>query len=246
MRRTLVLITLVATATTLSVATAGAQGDSNAQFCNANWKISKIFAGLGSGGPDEQPTPEQFAAADAKLAPLLDDAEASIPAEIESAVTPGIALLRQGLETASQDPTLFEAGAQIDAWAYDNCDYQTVDVTATEYKFSGLPKNLDPGRTMFRLTNEGAELHEMVIFNIKTKTPLKKLLANEKRAEKESVFAGATFAEQDQAGYAYVQLKKGRHAAVCFVPVGATDPNAEPPEGPPHFHEGMFKEFQVA
>jgi hypothetical protein len=244
MRRTLVLATLVATVTTLSVATAGAQGEDTEQFCDANWKISKVFSGLGGG--EDQPSAEEFQKADAKLAPLLDDAEASVPAEIEPQVTAAIGLLRQGLETASQDPSFFETGGQIDAWAFDNCDYQTVDVTGTEYKFSGLPKKLEPGRTMFRLTNEGAELHELVVFSIKTKTPLKKLLANEKRAEKESVFAGAAFAEQDQSGYAYVQLKKGRHAAVCLVPVGATDPNVEPPEGPPHAAEGMAQEFQVA
>jgi hypothetical protein len=244
MRRLLVLATLVATATTLSVTTAGAQDDSTEQFCNVNWKISRIFNSIG-GGPDG-PSEEELAEIDAKLAPLFDQAEQAIPAEIQQQVTDAIAVLRQGIATAFEDPTVEENGAAIDAWAFDNCGYQTVEVTGTEYQFEGIPKNLDAGKTMFKFTNEGAELHELAIGYITTKTPLKKLLANEKRAEKEVRPVSGTFAEQDGTGYAYAALKKGRNVAVCFVPVGTTDPNAEPPEGPPHAAEGMVKEFKVS
>jgi len=240
MRRTLVLATLVATVTTLSVATAGAQGEDTEQFCDANWKISSVFSTI-----PEEPTDAQIEKIDAKLAPLLDDAEASAPAEIEPQVTAAVAALRNGIAAAFEDPSIPENGRAIDAWAYDNCDYQTVDVTGTEYEFSGIPKKLEPGRTMFRFTNEGAEIHELSFGRIKTKTPLKKLLADEKRAEKEVEQLSGTFAVQDETAYAYVNLKKGRHAAVCFVPVGSTDPDTEV-EGPPHVAEGMFKEFQVA
>jgi hypothetical protein len=241
----LVLATLVATIATLTVAATAAQAaPSTKKFCDANWKISEVFNSLFSGG-DEGPSDAQLQRADAKLAPLLDQAEQSVPADIEPEVTPALATLRQGLKTAFDDPTLGEHGAQIDGWAFDHCKYQAVDATATEYKFSGIPKNLTAGRAIFKLTNDGAEVHELSVAHIKTKTPLKKLLADEKRANKETTFLGSTgpVAETDTS-YAYVQLPKGRAVAVCFIPVGTTDIN-NIGNGKPHAAMGMVREFTV-
>ena len=70
-------------------------------------------------------------------------------------VTAASATLRQGIENTFQDPTLQENGNAIDTWAADNCGYQVVDVHATEYHFAGIPKKLEPGRTIFKLTNDG-------------------------------------------------------------------------------------------
>jgi hypothetical protein len=38
---------------------------------------------------------------------------------------------------------------------------------------------------------------------------------------------------------AFADLEPGRYAALCFIPVGGGE------DGPPHFTEGMFAEFQV-
>ena len=85
----------------------------------------------------------------------------------------------------------------------------------------------------------------MILFRIKTDTPVEELLADEKKAEKESEFVGAGFAEPGVGtGSALVDLKKpGRYAAVCFIPVG-THGDTEG-DGPPHFTEGMVSEFTV-
>ena len=45
---------------------------------------------------------------------------------------------------------------------------------------------------MFQLTNDGAEVHEIAVAHIKTNTPIKKLLSDEKRADKETVFLGGS------------------------------------------------------
>ena len=113
-------------------------------------------------------------------------------------------------------------------WAYDNCDYQTVDVTATEYKFAGIPNKLKPGRTMFRLTNDGAEVHEIVVFNIKTKTPLKKLLGErEEGREGERCSWASPVRRRTTLATPTCSSRRAATRAVCFVPIGATDPNTE-------------------
>jgi hypothetical protein len=246
MKRILVLSTIVATVTTFTLAaTAAYAAPSTKKFCDANWKISETFNSLFENAGDQGPTDAQFKTASVKLDPILAQAAQSAPPDIEPEVTPAVAALRQDLKAALQDPALQEHGQAIDAWAFDHCKYQAVDTTATEYKFSGIPKNLTAGRTMFKLTNDGAEVHEIGVAHIKTKTPLKKLLSDEKRADKETVFQGGTgpVAEGDTA-YAYVQLTKGRAVAVCFIPVGTTDIN-NIGNGKPHAAMGMVREFTV-
>jgi hypothetical protein len=237
----LVLATLVATAGMTGVGMASAHAaPSTKKFCDVNWKVSTLLNSI----PDE-PTPAQTTKIETRLSALLEDAKAVVPTEIEPQVTAAVEVFGQGLEAAFQDPTLQQYGSEIDAWAADNCNYQVVDVTATDYHFDGIPKNLDAGRTLFVLTNEGAELHELIVARIKTKTPLKKLLADEKRGEKETEFTGITFAAQGEKGYAYMTLEQGRNVAACFVPVGSVDPNVEV-DGPPHVAEGMVQEFKVS
>jgi hypothetical protein len=241
----LVLATVVAATITFGVATAAHAAPSTKRFCDANWKISEVFNSLFTS--DREPSDAALQKADAKLAPLLDQAEQSVPPDIEPEVTPAIAGLRQGLKAAFEIPTIGEHGHAIDAWAFEHCGYQAVDVGATEYKFSGIPKKLKPGRTMFKLTNDGAEVHEIGVAHIKTKTPIKKLLADEKRADRETKFIGGTgpVAEGDTS-YAYVLLPKGRGAAVCFIPVGTTDVNNIGHAGQPHAAKGMIREFVVS
>jgi hypothetical protein len=177
--------------------------------------------------------------------PILDAAEQSVPADIEAEVTPAIATLRQGLKKALDDPTLQQHGGAIDAWAFDNCGYQTVDATATEYKFSGIPKTLKAGRTMFKLGNNGTQVHEIGVAHIKTQTPIKQLLADEKRANKETVFLGGSGpVAQGDTSYSYMLLSKGRAAALCFIPVGTTDID-NIGNGKPHAAMGMVREFKV-
>lgn len=244
MRRMFVVATLVAMVGTTSVATTSAHAaPSTTKFCDANWKISNVFNSI-----SDKPTAAQTKKIQTKIDSILDDAEAAVPAEIEPQVTAAAGVLRQGFEAAFEDPALEENGKAIDAWAADNCGYQVVDVHASEYQFDGIPKTLEPGRTVFRLTNGGKELHELGVARIKTKTPLKKLIASQKRAEKETEFGAGTFAVQDDVAFAYVDLKNGRYAAVCFVPVGSVDPEEEVHghQGPSHASQGMAQEFKVS
>ena len=45
----------------------------------------------------------------------------------------------------------------------DNCGYQVIDVTATDYAFDGIPADAEAGKTLIRITNDGTEYHEVVL-----------------------------------------------------------------------------------
>ncbi len=47
-----------------------------------------------------------------------------------------------------------------------NCGYPVIDVTAQEYAFVGIPEEIAAGPTIFNITNEGEQVHEMIVFRI--------------------------------------------------------------------------------
>jgi uncharacterized cupredoxin-like copper-binding protein len=242
-RRLLVLASAAACAGAIGIApvAAGPSGDV-ARFCDLNFEVSQLF----NRAPDEDASDEEIQEFQQELYALLDEAASIAPPEIAAQVSSAVAALRADLNAAFDDPAVQEASQAIDQWAVANCGYQTADVTGLEYEFDGIPKTLQTGKTAFNFTNEGAELHELIVFRIKTDTPLKKLLRlPDRKVEKQVQEIGATFALQGESGVAYLDLKKpGRYAALCFIPVGSIDPEEEV-DGPPHTEEGMVYEFRV-
>jgi hypothetical protein len=242
-RRLLVLVSGVALVGAIGIGpvAAGPSGDVT-RFCDLNFEVSQLF----NRAPDEDASDEEIQEFQQELYALLDEAASIAPPEIAAQVSSAVAALRADLDAAFEDPAVQEASQAIDQWAFANCGYQTADVTGFEYEFDGIPKTLQTGKTAFNFTNEGAELHEIVVFRIKTDTSVKKLLKlPDRKVEKQVQEIGGTFALQGESGVAYLDLKKaGRYAALCFVPVGSIDPEEEV-EGPPHTAEGMVYEFKV-
>ena len=125
--------------------------------------------------------------------------------------------------------------------ADDSGEAQFVHVVATEYQFTGIPESLSAGSYEFHLQNDGKEPHELLLFGLKTDTPIEELIKlPQKEAEKQIEMVGATFAEPGAASEETVKadLEAGRYGVVCFVPVGGK-------KGPPHAFEGMVHEFTV-
>lgn len=146
-------------------------------------------------------------------------------------------------------------------------DEDTVEVTAVDYEFEGLPDSVDAGTT-FTMTNESeGEAHEMVAILLpedETRSAEELLALPEEElgelAQTEPAFV--IVAGPGEEGMAVLGdgslTEPGRYLFACFIPVGA-DPEeflgaaegtgAEgPPEvegGPPHFTEGMFGEVTV-
>jgi hypothetical protein len=144
------------------------------------------------------------------------------------------------------DDSVGQAAAAIDTWAVDNCDYQTVDVTAADYSFTGFPSELSTGQTVVQMTNTGAEPHVAVVVRKKTDATTDEILAlPEEEALKEVEEIGSVFAPAGGTGTGYLDLKKtGDYIALCPIPQGSTD--AAEGSGPPHFVSGMVTDFTVS
>ena len=139
-------------------------------------------------------------------------------------------------------------------------------VTAADYTFRNLPKEVKAGSTL-ALTNESSkELHELVAVRIpdNEKRPVSQLI-NLPQEQRDAIFgqgapamvllAPPNKAPQIPAVGDGKLMEKGRYAITCSIPIGA-DPNAflnappsdGPPQvagGPPHFTQGMFAELKV-
>ena len=145
----------------------------------------------------------------------------------------------------------------------------TVEITAVDYGFQGLPDSVEAG-TQFTFKNSStAELHEFLAFRIPDEE--KRTVAEIAALPPEE--AGKIFGAGPPAtallaapGGAQVNglgdgtlAEAGRYAIVCFIPTGADpdlylkavadakgqEPNYEGPGGPPHVTKGMFAEVSV-
>ncbi|HET7720296.1 MAG TPA: hypothetical protein VFK43_10045 [Acidimicrobiales bacterium] len=143
----------------------------------------------------------------------------------------------------------------------------TKTITAADYSFQNLPKQVDAGTT-FKLENSSTkELHELVMVRIPdSETRPVSELVKLPQAEVERLLAGEPAMvllrppgspEQINAVGDGKITEKGRYAVICAIPTGA-DPAAylaaaqssqggppNVPGGPPHFVQGMFGEIKV-
>jgi plastocyanin len=148
----------------------------------------------------------------------------------------------------------------------------TVEVGGVEYAFTGLPTSVPVG-TSLTFTNNGAEVHEMVLVRIAdgVTESLEELLAMEGEGRDpmaeglvEMVGDMPLFAAPGTTAEGSLTLEQeGRHVVLCFIPQGLTDmsvleqlgPDTNPedlsPEiqalmaNPPHLALGMIQEFTV-
>src|SRR5262249_61992279 len=71
--------------------------------------------------------------------------------------------------------------------------------SGTEYDFQGLPATLPAGKTAFQFTDNGAEIHELMVARVKGKDSAKKRRGlSEKELRKKAEEVGITFAQQGQ------------------------------------------------
>ena len=179
----------------------------------------------------------------------LEEAQTTAPDEL----TEQIATLVEGSTTALeekdqsffQDPEFRTADEEVDQYVLDNCDVERVDVTAAEYSFTGIPSSVPSGLVGFNLTNEGEEIHQLILarLNDPSQTVEELLQLPEKEAEKAITNVGDMFALSGQSDVQTFELEPGTYGVVCFIPVGSTA-EAEG-DGPPHALQGMFAQFTV-
>lgn len=213
-------------------------GGDAAASCDVWFDIAEAFNG--------EPTPEQ-------MTPLFDELEATAPEEIADEIAVVVPTAREVLETEDfskfETPEFGAAIAAADKHHYDECEAdERIDVDAVDYAFTGMPAELEAGKTVFiAMTNATThgEAHEMGIARKKegvTETWDEILALGEDESETKIDFVGGTFAEgEGDVGYVFMRdLEPGEYLAACFVPVGGED------DGNPHFMEGMKHEFTVS
>ena len=236
--------------------TTTAADDDTAAYCDAELALET------AGEPDidfETMTPEQQAEAvktfaTGTLRPLVDDLEPTVPDELEdhfTALEGAVTELEtSGDTTAFSMPEVVAAAQAAHAYDLENCGWASHEVTTTEYAFDGLPDTLDAGVTSFDLTNDGTEVHEMVLLrkNDGVTETAEELLAlpQAEALQKATLLGVAGPVSAGSPAYVVADLEAGDYIAVCFIPVGTTSMDGPPAEGPPHFTEGMVQEFTVS
>jgi hypothetical protein len=234
-------------------AAAGAAGGDTGEFCDAALALETAPS-----PPFSDEGPEAEAAAIAGWAgetiqPLAAEAVATAPAELEEALATMSgavdAMAVDGDTAAFDSPEFAAADAEAHAWEMDNCGWASQEVTTVDYAFEGLPDEMPAGPTSFEMTNEGAELHEVIIVrrNEGTTQPLEELLAlPEEEVGSLITEAGATGpVAAGESVYTVADLTPGDYVVVCFVPTGMTAFDGPPPDGMPHAMAGMTAEFTV-
>ena len=144
-----------------------------------------------------------------------------------------------------EDPEFTAADETVDLYVIDNCEVESFDVAAVEYAFEGLPETVPAGNVGFNFTNEGEELHEMILVRFKDpEANIEELIElPQKEAEKQIENVGFSFANPGESDAQTFQLDAGTYGVVCFVPTGTT-PDKEG-DGPPHTFQGMAAQFSV-
>ena len=236
--------------------TTEASSDANVdEYCDATFKIET--AGEPSVDFETASEEEQVAAiksyAKDKLQPLATKIQANAPDEIKADIDVLVGAVQKLGETGDFDstfgsPEVDAASAKTHAFDLKSCGWSSIPVKAKDYAFQGIPAAIDAGATSFDMTNEGTELHEMVIIrkNDDTKESFDELIAMpQEEAQKKTTIAGSTFVPPGKTDYAVVDLTKGEYIVLCFIPQGTKDENTEG-KGAPHFTMGMRQEFTVS
>lgn len=187
------------------------------------------------------------------MQPLVDDVVAVTPAEIEGDVEVMSSAMDQvaaGDPTAFDVPDVVEASNRVHEYDLDTCGWSSHEVTATEYAFADLPAELPAETTSFELSNDGEQVHELILVrkNDGVTDSAQDLLAlpEEEVFTKVTLLGSPAFAPPGQSDYKVVDLTPGDYIAVCFIPVGMTGTDGPPPDGPPHAMQGMVAEFSVS
>jgi len=141
-----------------------------------------------------------------------------------------------------------------------------IEVAATDYRFDGLPSEIDASATLELRNESDREVHELVALRLadgedRSAEQLVALPQEELGALAGGPPAVVLVAPPGDVGFAAVgdgRLEEpGRYLLVCFIPTGA-DPDAYldaldanpglPPSvagGPPHFASGMYADVIV-
>jgi hypothetical protein len=130
-------------------------------------------------------------------------------------------------------------------------DATSLDVTAVDYAFQGLPEEIDGGVVEVNLTNDGETDHEIVFVEIGD-TPADQFFEDFTPVITEGGpfpdyvgnLVGANEAAPGESGTFTYTLPGGTYIAFCTLTGTSEDPEAE--DGVPHFAQGMQQLVSVS
>lgn len=179
----------------------------------------------------------------------LDAAIEVADPEIEQTITD----LKAAAQTQIADPEVEASDATLDlygntiSWVGDNCEVETLDITAVDYQFDDIPDELSTGYHVVNFANGGQENHEMFAFrfndeSIESVTDIFELPEDEVFSKITPV--NAIYATPGSTEVVSWNLPEpGRYAVFCAVSLGSVGDSEG--DGPPHFTQGMVREFTV-
>ena len=201
---------------------------------------------------------EGYEGIDPSLAAAEDAAPDEISADVTTMAEENRAQVAAGPPPEGEPPTIpsddfFAAANSVGDYMADNCGYQVIDVTATDHAFDGIPVDAEAGKTLIRVTNDGTEYHEVVLQRVQQgeTRSVEEILALPGEGGDLLDFLGNAFAPPGVGNWAVVDLSAGRHVAMCFIPTGATTPEAlqsgqADDTAELHVMRGMFAEMQIS
>jgi hypothetical protein len=235
---------------------AGGVGGEAADWCENMILLTEV-GGRGPHVDFETASPEEIQAAVAafgeEFMPIIETSERTAPAEIADDVAvmanASRTAIAQGSPDALYEPEPMEAESRVISWAVENCGYQVISITGVDYAYELDTTEVDGGVTILEFSNEGEELHEMIVFR-KTDgvtESFEEILAMDEghpALDEEMVeFVTAAYGPPGYRTAAFVDLEPGEYAVACFIPVGSTLESEG--AGPRHLVEGMLSTFTV-
>jgi hypothetical protein len=227
------------------------------KYCPAVVKLETAAAGLDEAQSEE----EARAYYDKEMKPVLREIQANAPEEISETLDGLVASIEKllaGREVSeAEEQRADEAEDRLHAHDLEHCGWTRVDVTGSDYGFNGIPPTLPAGTASIEFRNEGAEVHEMVVFRKKAGVTdsLDSLLAIEEQEEAAAKIEPVGYLGGVHPGdeeFLLADLTPGDYAVVCFYPVGTTPEKFAAEEASPgqlggdaHFTKGMRAEFRV-
>ncbi|MGH9084703.1 MAG: hypothetical protein ACRDYW_04570 [Acidimicrobiales bacterium] len=216
--------------------------EDTAAFCDA---LVEFNGAVNEVEIDDTSSEADITEAGERLGPIFETIATNAPEAVSDQaeeLNETVQSLREGDAEAFNADATFETYTEFLDGSIGSCDFEGVDVTATDYAFDA-PDTVPAGTVALSLTNDSdAEEHEMIIFRRADGVDLsfeEILELGEEEAEDKIVFSGAAFAPPGETGSSLADLEAGDYAMVCFIPVGGAE------DGPPHFTQGMLHEFTV-
>jgi uncharacterized cupredoxin-like copper-binding protein len=210
---------------------------STSEDVQAAW--DNVNASFMGGGDPNAAINELLEVANVLSGPL---SEPNTSSEIGLEFTPGNYLLiseargDEGPQQSTLNLTVSEATAATAAPEAD------INVVMADFAFA-IPGEIKSGEQLWKVTNEGQQIHHMVIMKPNEGKTVEDILSFDPASGGEEPATEVGIIEvmtNGESAYKTMNLEPGEYIAICFMP-----DHAEGGDGAPHFVHGMVQNFTV-